>query len=549
MTETTDDAPARVINARVRPGGPLTDIHIADGRIAALRPSADRRPGRQPTGGETFDADGHLALPGLWDAHLHMVQWASTRRRIDLSGASSARHAARTMAEALTGATALTAATALTGATAPSPAVAGRRRVEPLIGYGFRDARWPDRPDPALLAWAGDHPVALVSGDLHVVWVNTAALRLIGPGPAGDDDGPVGAGPSSYGPDGAVLREGDAIAAAERLALADAATIDQWVGEALATAASRGVTGITDFEHADNITDWTRRAASGPMPARVICGIYPQFLDAAIDAGLRTGAVLPQTGGMARVGAQKLFVDGSLNARTALCNHPYPPPANGPAPADGTTRAGGGASRGVLVNDPDELRERMARAAAHGIESAVHAIGDRANTIALDLFYELGCPGRIEHAQLIDRADLPRLARPGLTVGIQPAHIPDDRDIADRHWAGRTDRAYAFADMARAGARLEIGSDAPVSALDPWVGIAAAVFRTVDARPGWHVEQALALDDALAAAARGRRGIAPGDPADLLITGTDPATCDAAQLREMPVAATMTAGRWTHRTA
>ncbi|WP_399128550.1 amidohydrolase family protein [Actinacidiphila sp. ITFR-21] len=163
-----------------------------------------------------------------------------------------------------------------------------------------------------------------------------------------------------------------------------------------------------------------------------------------------------------------------------------------------------------------ELVRLMARAAAHGIHPAVHAIGDRADTIALDAFDRVGGPGRIEHAQLVARRDLRRFARPGLVLGVQPAHAVDDRDVADRHWAGRTGRAYAYAELLRAGAALEIGSDAPVSPLDPWVGVAAAVHRTgADGRPSWHPEQAVTLPEALAAAGAGAPaapGRRPGGP-------------------------------------
>jgi predicted amidohydrolase YtcJ len=118
--------------------------------------------------------------------------------------------------------------------------------------------------------------------------------------------------------------------------------------------------------------------------------------------------------------------------------------------------------------------------------------------------------------------------------------------VADRHWAGRTERAFAYADLLAAGARLEFGSDAPVSPLDPWLAIASAVSRTDDDRPAWHPEQRLSVPDALVAAARGRRLIRVGDPADLVVVDVDPLKADAETLRTMPVHATMTDGRWTH---
>jgi len=188
----------------------------------------------------------------------------------------------------------------------------------------------------------------------------------------------------------------------------------------------------------------------------------------------------------------------------------------------------------------------MRDAFAHGIEPAVHAIGDRANTLALDAFAAVGCRGRIEHAQLLTAADVPRFAELGVTAGVQPAHATDDRDVADRHWAGRTGRAFAYGDLLASGARLEFGSDAPVSPLDPWLGIAAAVHRTDDERPAWHPEQRIPVRAALAASARGRFQIRVGDAADLVVVDVDPSEADARTLREMPVHATMLGGRWTH---
>lgn len=491
-------APVVLRNVRLGSGGPLAHLAVEGGRIAAVATDGAAVPG----GAEVVDAGGRTVLPGLWDAHVHMVQWASARRRVDLSGARSAAAAARAMAEAADG----------------SPLSAD----EPLIGFGFRDGLWPDRPEPALLAWsdASGRPVALVSNDLHTAWLNRAALHRLGA--AGHPTG--------------VLREEECLDALARLSAAPPDAVDRWVADAVAAAAARGVVGLLDFEYADNIADWTRRAARAPLDVRVTCTVYPAHLDDAVARRLRTGDVLPGTGGLLRVGPLKIFVDGSLNTRTALCNEPYPG-----LPATGQ-------EYGLLQTESAELERLMAYALRHGIHSAVHAIGDRANTIALDAFEAVGGPGRIEHAQLIDRADLPRFARPGLVLGVQPAHAADDRDVADRHWAGRTDRSFAYADLARAGARLQIGSDAPVAPLDPWIGVAAAVHRSgPDGRPSWHPEQAIALPDALAAASAGRRTLRVGDSADLVVTDQDPGLATARELAGMGVFCTMLGGRFTHR--
>ncbi|MFI1396040.1 amidohydrolase [Streptomyces sp. NPDC020681] len=501
MTTTTTTLPAGEVDteplilSRVRLGarGPLCSVQIESGRITAV---STTEPPHRP-GTRTVDLDGRTVLPGLWDAHVHATQWASTRRRLDLSGLATARAVA---------------AAAQDGARSLPPG-------EILVGYGFRDGLWPDRPHKDLLdALLPGQPVVLVSADLHTAWISSAALSLLGRG-----DHPTG-----------VLRERDALEATEALPAVPVAVTDRWVREACEAAAARGVTGFLDFEFADNATDWTRRTSEAPTPVRIAAAVYPDYLETAIERGLRTGQLLPESRGLVEVGPLKLFTDGSLNTRTALCHEPYP----GLEGAD---------ARGIAAISPEELVRLMRRAAAHGIEPAVHAIGDRANGIALDAFEEVRCRGRIEHAQLINHRDLPRYAALGITVGVQPAHATDDRDVADRHWPGRTGRAFAYADLLASGARLELGSDAPVSPLDPWVGIASAVSRTDDDRPAWHPEQELPLHAALTAAARGRRLIRVGDTADLVIVDTDPLTADAPTLREMPVHATMLAGRWTYR--
>ncbi len=134
-----------------------------------------------------------------------------------------------------------------------------------------------------------------------------------------------------------------------------------------------------------------------------------------------------------------------------------------------------------------------------------------------------------------------------MRASVQPEHAIDDRDVADHYWAGRTDRAFAYRALLDAGAELALGSDAPVAPLDPWVTLAAAVFRTRDGREPWHPEQALPIADALRASQGGVARVDPGGPADLVVTELDPVTASGDQLRAMPVYATMVAGRWTYR--
>ena len=234
----------------------------------------------------------------------------------------------------------------------------------------------------------------------------------------------------------------------------------------------------------------------------------------------------------------KVFVDGSLGTRTALCDRTYPGVA--------------GAERHGLLRTPGpELQRLMRTATDNGLSIAVHTIGDRATALALDAFAGTGCTGRIEHAQQVRPQDLQRFAALGVVASIQPRHALDDRDAADTLWAGATDLAFPYGALMRAGAQVVLGSDAPVAPLDPWDAIASAVHRSLDDRPPWHPEQHLTLEQALSAASGGRRQVQVGDVADLTVVADPPAEVLArdgpAGLRRTEVLATLVGGHFTHR--
>jgi predicted amidohydrolase YtcJ len=468
------------------------DLRIDDGTITAITPA-----GSAPPAGDAVDADGRWLMPGLWDAHVHFTQWVTRRSRVDLAGTDSARAAAAAMRDALE-----------------------YRTDDILVGYGFRDALWPDAPTRrALDDIAPDRPLVLISGDLHCGWMNTRALRLLG---------------IDHLPDDGMLRETEWIGALSRLdgdRLPDTAAYR----EAADAAASRGVVGIVEFENADNVADWPARVAAGVDALRVETSVWPDRLDHAIAQGLRTGTQLEPTG-LVTMGRLKIVVDGSLNTRTAYCWDPYP-----------DTPVGDPHRCGLLSVPPDQVDELLIRARDAGLHPAVHAIGDRANTAVIDAFERHRIAGTIEHAQLVARTDLQRFGRLGLTASVQPEHAMDDRDVADRHWAGRTDRAFAFASLHAGGATLTLGSDAPVSPLDPWHAIAAATTRRRDGRDAWHPDERISPALAVSASTRGTT-IRVGAPADLVLVETDPVTTDPDALRTMPVALTLLGGRTTWTT-
>ncbi|WP_432456986.1 amidohydrolase [Cellulomonas iranensis] len=478
------------------------DVVVRDGRLAAVRPVGAALDGAAgAAGAEVVDLDGRWVVPGLWDQHTHLTQWALARGRLDVSTAGSAAEAVALVA----------------GRLRAQPPAPGR----PLVGIGFRDGTWPDLPSAALLdAVAGDVPVVLVSGDLHCAWVSTAGLRMFG----------VTAHPTG------VLREAEWMPLMGALDHVTPAEQDALVADALRVAAARGVVGVVDLEIADNLATWRRRVAAGDPPVRVRAGVWQPYLDRVVREALHTGDRV--AGDRVTQGPLKVIVDGSLNTRTAWCHDPYP-------------GVEGALAHGVLTVPVDELVPLLRHAHAHGLACAVHAIGDAANTLVLDAFAATGARGSVEHAQLLDPADVPRFAALGVTASVQPAHAPDDRDVADRHWAGRTHRAFPLADLHAAGATLVLGSDAPVAPLDPWLAVDAAVWRTGDDRPSWHPEQALDAVTALAASTDGRpSGLRVGDPADLAVLDDDPLALAATPggVRAVRVAATLLAGDWTHTT-
>jgi predicted amidohydrolase YtcJ len=477
--------------------GRVTDVLVDAGRIAAIGA------GLPAPDAETVDLDGRVLLPGLWDSHVHFDEWTLARRRLDLSAARSAVDAVAL--------------------------VAGRLRADPpepgtvLVGYGFRDALWPDAPHRALLdPVTGPVPVVLAAADLHCCWLNSAAAARYGL-----VDHPTG-----------LVRERDWAPIMTDVRAVAAPLLDRWAAQAGRAAAARGAVGIVDYEAPWQLDAWAARIAAGADALRVVASVWPEALDGPagpIARGLHTGDTVPGTGELLTMGPLKVIVDGSLNTRTAFCHDPYP------------GLAGSAHPYGMLLVPPDELVSLLRRAAAHGIGAAVHAIGDRANELVLDAFAEAGSTGRVEHAQLLPAADPARFAALGVVASVQPAHVLDDRDVADRLWAGRTGRAFAYRTLLEAGVDLVMGSDAPVAPLDPWVTIAAAVHRSGDDRPSWHPEQELPLPVALAASAGPDGPIRVGRRADLVVTDLDPAAVPAATLRSMPVVGTLLGGRWTHR--
>jgi predicted amidohydrolase YtcJ len=475
-------------------------LAIADGRVVD-EPAPDSR---------RIDLEGRCVLPGFNDAHVHFPTWSLAQRQVRLEGARSLAEAVGRVADAL-------------------PAKGWVR------GLGWRDADWTEPPSRAALdAIAPDTPVILTSRDYHSLWLNSAALARAG----GDLDAPGGVVERDpAGDPTGVLRENAAWRFRDRHAMPSMDEMLEACRIGLRIAAARGVTAVHDKDGwMGSLELFQRMREAGELTMRVWQSIPAERLPHLRELGLRSGF----GDDLLRAGYLKVFMDGTLGSATARL-------------LDGS---------GVEITSSERLAEIVREAAAAGWPVGVHAIGDAANRAALDAFEAtaddwrpLGLRQRIEHAQLLDPAELPRFAAIGVAASVQFSHAPSDRDLADRIWEGRGG-AYAYRSLHDAGARLANGSDAPVEELDPLKGIVAGVRRTLDERPAWRPEQALTIDAALRATCvepawlardEARRGtLVPGKLADLVVLDRDPVTCPADHLPQLTVVATLMGGRITH---
>ncbi len=477
------------------------DVLIEGGRVSAIGSGLPASPG-----GRVVDASGRWLVPGLWDQHVHMTQWATTAARLDLSGTPHAQAVLDRVAAHL-------------------PSLATESTT--LVGYGYRSGGWPHAVSTAALdAVCGPRPVVLVAGDGHNGWLSSAAQRLFG-----------------VDPRDSAFDETDWFPLWAQLAalLGSPEEVTHGLDAVMTQASAKGVVGIVDMEFDDATGTWPGRFEAGLDRLRVRTSVYAEGLEGIFAAGLRTGDVLVGTGGLATMGPFKIITDGSLGTRTAHTHEPYSPSGAGDAAYP----------NGKQNVSRAELTELLEAATAHGLEAAVHTIGDAAAQIALDAVAASGARGSIEHAQLMTRAGIERMAGLGLRASVQPAHLLDDRDLTGAIWPGREERCFMLRTMLDLGVQLALGSDAPVARLDPWLAMAAAVHRTADEREPWVPQEQLTAAEALAASVDGSGTVAVGDVADLALLDADPLAGEtpaesAAVLRGMRVTATLVAGRLTH---
>jgi predicted amidohydrolase YtcJ len=459
---------------------------------------------------ETVDLGGRCVLPGFTDSHVHFPTWAIAQRDVSLDGAASLDEVLGRVRASL------------------DALPAGRW----LRGYGWRSGDWPDGRDPTcadLDALTGSRPAALVAKDYHSLWLNSAALALAGG--ALDVEGGVVERDEAGEPTG-ILREEAAWRFKERYVRIPDDEHLEAMREGIGLANARGVTCVHDKDGWLGAAGlWQRLEERGSLSLRVWQSVPADRLPELRDLALRSGLGSP----LLRLGYLKVFMDGTLGSRTAWM-------------LDGS---------GVRITSGEELERIVREGAEAGWPVGVHAIGDAANRAALDAFERSrdvwqprGLRQRIEHAQCLAPEDVARFGELGVAASVQFTHAPSDEHLAKRFWAGRLDGTYSFRSLLESGALLANGSDAPIEELDPWAGIVAAVLRH------WREDQRLSLVEALQATCvaparlshdeRVRGTLLPGRLADLVVLDRDPFACEAGELPEVRVVATMVGGRWVH---
>ncbi len=517
----------RVVTLDAAGAAQATAVAVRDGRIVKVGDDAAALALRG-TATRVVDLAGAVVVPGFCDSHCHLYGLGKALAQIDLVGTGSAAECVARVADA-------------------AAAVPGDGWLE---GRGWDQNDWADTAWPTrqlLDAVAGGRPVFLRRIDGHAAWANSAALAAAGitrdtPDPEGGRILRDAAGE----PTGLLVDNGVGLvqgvipvpAAAERrrrIAMA----IDHCLAHGLTAVHDAGVSW-------EDVALYRELAETGALKIRYygMLNDDPATLDPAFAHGPLTAA-----DGLLTVRAVKLYADGALGSRGALLLDDYDDePGN----------------RGLPVTSRTHMAEVARRAAETGFQVGTHAIGDAANRLVLDIYQEIFASlapadrrWRVEHAQILDPADIPRFAHLGVIAAMQPVHCTSDMDWADeRLGEDRLAGAYAWRSLIDSGAHLCSGTDFPVEGASALAGLYAARTRQhPDGTPigGWQPQErldgrtALACytgEGAYAAFMESELGmISEGFLADLTVLGGDPTTCDPAELLTMPVVLTVVAGQ------
>jgi predicted amidohydrolase YtcJ len=521
-------AGATVIVSRVwtgNPNQPWAEAVATEGERIIAVGSREEVLRAAATSSQRIENGGGLVVPGMIDSHIHLIGGGLHLTSVQLRDAATREEFVRRIAEF--------------AKTMPAGAwMTGGDWDHTLWGGEMPDREWIDAVTP-------NTPVWLSRLDGHMALANTAAMRAAG---VGDDVKDVAGGEivrDSGGRPIGVFKDNamgliDRAAPEPTLAQRLAATV-----AAMDYVAARGVTAVHHMGTWSDLEVFRAAQRQGLLKIRIYaCTPLEQWQRLADDVTSRgRGDEWLKTGGL------KGYVDGSLGSHTAAFLDPFNDSPN---------------DRGLLVNTTEDLEEWTAAADAAGLQVAVHAIGDRAIRLQLDVFERVAQRNgprdrrfRIEHAQHIAPEDIPRFAKLGVIASMQPYHAIDDGRWAERViGARRSETTYAFRTLAEVGAVMAFGSDWYVAPPTPLEGIYAAVTRrTLDGKHpgGWVPQQKIPVEEALKAYTRGASyaafsekslgSLEPGKLADLVVLDRDLFIEPPETLSEANVLLTMVGGR------
>lgn len=520
----------------VDPAQPRAEaLAIVGERIAAVGTNAEIRKWIGPHT-RTIDAAGKTVLPGFIDAHVHFTSGGAEISAVQLRDAASPAEFARRIGD-------------------------HARKLpkgEWILGGTWDHELWGGVPLPSrdwIDGVTPDHPVLVSRYDGHMALSNSLALRLAGV--TRDTATPPGGTivKDARGEPTGLLKD----AAMELVARVIPAQTEQQrtrsIYAALEEARRHGVTGIHDMSSAEDVRVYQKLAARGELTARMYCITPIRQGEALARAGILAGFGNPWI----RLGALKGMADGSLGSTTALFFAPY---------HDAPETSG---LLGPLMFPEGNMLKMAVGADRAGLQLAIHAIGDKANRIILDIFAEVekqngarpNRRARLEHAQHIHPHDFARFAKQNVIASVQPYHAIDDGRWAEKRIGReRCKTTYAFRSFLDAGARLAFGSDWPVAPLDPLLAIYAAVTRqTLDGKNphGWFPEQKVTLAEAIEAHTMGsayaefaekqKGSLTAGKLADMVLLDADLFAIPPERIRDVKVRATLVGGKVVYQQA
>ncbi|HEU4747896.1 MAG TPA: amidohydrolase [Gemmatimonadaceae bacterium] len=517
-----------IVNGVVWTGDPARPraeaVAIAGDRIVEVGTTAAIR-ARLTPGARVIDARGGMVAPGFVDTHVHFLTAGMNLTSVQLRDA-------RTPAEFVARIKAFAASVQ------PGTWITGGDWDHQNWGGQLPERAWIDSVTP-------DNPVWINRLDGHMALANTAALGAAKvPMSGGDVAGGTIVRDAAGAPAG-VFKDNALDLVNRAVPEPTGEMLDRALEAAMAYVAERGVTSVHNMGSWSDLATFDRAHRARALRTRIYAAVplstWPRLRDTVAARG-RGDAWL-------RIGALKGFVDGSLGSHTAAMMEPFTD-----APADS----------GLLVNTPADLYGWTSGADRAGLHVLVHAIGDRAINIQLDIFERVTRENgardrrfRIEHAQHIAPRDIPRFGQLGVIPSMQPYHAIDDGRWAEKFIGSeRAKTTYAFRSLNETGARLAFGSDWFVAPPTPLEGIYAAVTRrTLDDRnpAGWVPEQKIGVDDALRAYTTGgayasfeenEKGIlAPGKLADVVVIDRDLFRISPETIRDARVSYTIVGGR------